>query len=127
MPHAGTGTGIEAGRDGDLHLVRGPVHCELADGRDGDGRAGGKSGTERASTKVAAGNLRVSRLLASCGSVLAPTLMPTRAMRKAAWVTRPPETMMVPVTPVVLPTTSLLMPKALSGTRNPATDPADRA
>src|ERR1700683_3640394 len=76
-----------------------------------------------ASVKVAAGNRAVPRLLASCGWVLPLTLMLVRPMRNVALVTWPPEMTMVPVRALVRPTTSLLMPMALSGTRKPATDP----
>ena len=48
-------------------------------------------------------------------------------MRNVAPVTRSPAMAMVPLTAVVRPTVSLLIPKAVSGTRKPATEPAETA
>src|ERR1017187_9597967 len=73
---------------------------------------------------VATGYCRVPRLVANCGCVFPPTVMAVRPMRNAAAVTFGPETAMVPVTACVRPTVSLLIPRAVSWTRKPATEPA---
>jgi hypothetical protein len=84
--------------------------------------AGSVTGWAR--VKVAAGWLRTPSIFTSSGDVLCPTFTAVRSMRNVAEVTRRPEMTTVPVTALVRPTTSLLSPKTVSVTRNPAAEPA---
>src|ERR1700733_2589411 len=78
----------------------------------------------RVRANVATGSALVSRLVANCGCGFPETVTAVRSTRSVARITWSPESTIVPVTARVRPTTSLLKPSALSGTRNPATDPA---
>jgi hypothetical protein len=80
--------------------------------------------TGRVSVTVANGCLLVPRLSANWGCAFPPAFMLVRPIRNAPPVTRSPEITMTPVTALVRPTVSLLMPRALSRTRNPASEPA---
>src|ERR1039457_3555952 len=118
---------VAAARDRDGHQVCNPAHGELAGGRGGDGRARGE---RRAQGHRLGEGERRHRMLPGAEArgelwlCLPADLMAVRPMRNAAAVTFGPETAMVPVTACVRPTVSLLIPRAVSWTRKPATEPA---
>ena len=72
---------------------------------------------------VASGYCPVRRLPATCGCGLPSTVIAPRSTRTTALVTRLPAMTTVPVTALVRPTASLLMPSELSRTRKPAIEP----
>ncbi len=84
----------------------------------------GPSVTGRVSVNVASGYRPVCRLLTTCGAGLPLTLTVVRSTAKTALVSRPPDTVRVPVTADVRPNVSLLKPSTVSLTRKPAAEPA---